>query len=311
MATPAQTSANSTGWSLKKLPTISVRTPSQSPRRVTSARRVFYHMAPPGAPFQPQAAASSVVAGRASSSGDSVPTSSGWAVRTCRSAFWRSCSSSSPQRTWPQPQGITPEMSIAISPKGRRKRACSSSGSAVALAGVGVGELEVRGHLLEVPHELCACCSLEHGQECAQGFDGEPRLVEVAALLGEPAVSERRDGVERLDEDVRHLERLQLLLELLQELVVGGRPALGHDGSHSSKRFPSTSLAQANRPYSISSTRSSTSTPAARSCASMASRSRTRKLTINCCPPGPKYAVSAGKGAQTVWSPSFEVNVVP
>src|SRR2546422_5738215 len=46
MATPAQISANSTGWSLKKLATISVRTPSQSPRRVTSARRVFYHMAP-------------------------------------------------------------------------------------------------------------------------------------------------------------------------------------------------------------------------------------------------------------------------
>src|SRR5439155_1239315 len=59
----------------------------------------FYHMAPPTAPFQPQAAASSVAAGRASSSGDSVPTSSGWAVRTCRSASWRSCSSSSPQRT--------------------------------------------------------------------------------------------------------------------------------------------------------------------------------------------------------------------
>src|SRR5439155_840848 len=141
--------------------------------------------------------------------------------------------------------------------------------------------------------------------------DLEPRLVEVAVLLGEPAVTERRDGVEGLDEDVRHLERLQLLLELLEQLVVGWRPALGHDGSHNSKRFPSTSLAQANRPYSISSSRSSTSTPAARSCASMASRLRTRKLTINCCPPGPKYAVSAGKGAQTVWSPSFEVNVVP
>src|SRR5207253_6362442 len=87
MATPAQTSANSTGCSLTKPPTISVRTPSQSPRRVTPARRVFYHMAPPGAPFQPQAAASSVVVGRASSSGDSVPTSSGWAVRTCRCAL--------------------------------------------------------------------------------------------------------------------------------------------------------------------------------------------------------------------------------
>src|SRR2546430_11368247 len=37
-----------------------------------------------------------------------------------------------------------------------------------------------------------------------------------------------------------------------------------------------------NRPYSIFSIRSSTWTQAARSCASMASRSRTRKLTISC-----------------------------
>src|SRR5690242_21933372 len=44
MATPAQTSANRTGWSLKKLPTISGPTPSQSRRRGVSARRVFYHM---------------------------------------------------------------------------------------------------------------------------------------------------------------------------------------------------------------------------------------------------------------------------
>src|SRR5439155_15618971 len=47
IATPAQTSANSTGWSLKKLPTISLRTPSQSPRRGASARAGFYHMARP------------------------------------------------------------------------------------------------------------------------------------------------------------------------------------------------------------------------------------------------------------------------
>src|SRR5437773_3402989 len=50
MATPAQTSANSTGWSLKKLPTNSVPTPSQSLRRVTSARAGFYHMGRPRAP---------------------------------------------------------------------------------------------------------------------------------------------------------------------------------------------------------------------------------------------------------------------
>src|SRR5438128_7367297 len=44
MATPAQTSANSTAWSLKKLPTISVPTPSQGQRRVSPARAGFYHM---------------------------------------------------------------------------------------------------------------------------------------------------------------------------------------------------------------------------------------------------------------------------
>src|SRR2546429_3047671 len=43
-ATPAQTSANSTACSLKKLPTISVPTPSEGQRRVSSARAGFYHM---------------------------------------------------------------------------------------------------------------------------------------------------------------------------------------------------------------------------------------------------------------------------
>src|SRR5207247_10148119 len=56
-------------------------------------------------------------------------------------------------------------------PTGRRRRACSSFLSALALGGVRVRELEVRSHLLEVPYELCACCPLEHRQECAQGFD--------------------------------------------------------------------------------------------------------------------------------------------
>src|SRR5206468_10810413 len=51
MATPAQTSANSTGWSLKKLAAISGPTPSQSRRRVTPARAGFYHMKRPGAPL--------------------------------------------------------------------------------------------------------------------------------------------------------------------------------------------------------------------------------------------------------------------
>ena len=45
-------SANSTGCSLKKLPTISVPTPSQSRRREVSARRLFYHMAALRAPLE-------------------------------------------------------------------------------------------------------------------------------------------------------------------------------------------------------------------------------------------------------------------
>src|SRR4051812_39354482 len=45
-------SANNTGWSLKKLPTISVPTPSQSRRRGVSARRLFYHMAALRAPLE-------------------------------------------------------------------------------------------------------------------------------------------------------------------------------------------------------------------------------------------------------------------
>src|SRR2546421_12596165 len=43
-AIAAQTSAKSTAWSLKKLPTISVPTPSQGQRRVSPARAGFYHM---------------------------------------------------------------------------------------------------------------------------------------------------------------------------------------------------------------------------------------------------------------------------
>src|SRR5438067_11623249 len=43
-AIAAQTSAKSTAWSLKKLATISVPTPSQGQRRVSPARAGFYHM---------------------------------------------------------------------------------------------------------------------------------------------------------------------------------------------------------------------------------------------------------------------------
>ena len=76
------------------------------------------------------------------------------------------------------------------------------SGSALALGGVRVRELEVRRHLLEVAHELLARGSVENGDERAQGLDGEAGLVEVAVLLGEPPVPERGDRVERLDEEV-------------------------------------------------------------------------------------------------------------
>src|SRR5262249_61217885 len=99
------------------------------------------------------------------------------------------------------------------------------------------------------------------------------------------------DGVQRLDEDVRDLEPLELVLDLLSELLVRetfGR-LVGHgDGCQSSKRLPSGSVAQPKRPYSCSAISGSTSTPAARSCASMGSRSRTRKLIISCCSARPK-----------------------
>ena len=74
-------------------------------------------------------------------------------------------------------------------------------------------------------------------------------------------------GLRRYDDWVDHAPRL------------GRDPAHDLDraaGCQSSKRFPSGSTAQPKRPNSCSSTLSSTSAPAARSWASMASRSRTR-----------------------------------
>ncbi len=59
-------------------------------------------------------------------------------------------------------------------------------------------------------------------------------------------------------------------------------------GSHNSNRVPSGSTAQPNRPYPDSSTASITSTPSARSWVSIASRSATRKLTMNACSRRPK-----------------------
>src|SRR5262245_41128592 len=155
--------------------------------------------------------------------------------------------------------------------------------------GIGVGQLQVGRDLLEVAENVLARSALEHRQQRTKRLDRQLGLLEVAVLLRELAVAERRERVKRLDEEIRDLELLQLLLEPLDELLVGRLLRLRHfGGSHSSNRCPSGSTAQAKRPYSCSSTWSSTSTPAPRSCASIASRSRTRKLTMSCCSGAPK-----------------------
>ena len=235
-------SANSTGWSLKKLPTISVLTPSESLRRVTPARRLFYHMTLLGAPLarlmQPLRR-----------------------VGRPRELERRQGSNELGMGDTNVLVGSLEELVLVLPPEGLTTTAAAHAGnidshlahrtadkgliflpSAPILGGVCVRELEVRRHLFEVPYELSACRSFEHGYEHAQGFDGEASLVEVTVLLGEPTVPQRRDRVERLDEEVRHLESLQLLFELLYQLVVRGWPGrLGQEGSHSSKRFPSRS----------------------------------------------------------------------
>src|SRR3954454_1437971 len=213
-ATAAQMSANSTAWSLKKLPTISVPTPSQGQRRVAPARAGFYHMQ----------------------------------LLRC----------------------------------------------------VGVGQLQIRGHLLEVAQEFVGHRPFQHRQQRPEPLDRQPCLVELAVVVGELPVAEGGKCVERLYEEVGDLELLQFLLELSQHLFVVWLGRLRHAGCQSSKRFPSGSTAQPKRPNSISCTFSSTSTPALRSCPSIASRSRTRKLTISCCSGRPKYSVSAAKGAHTI-----------
>src|SRR3954451_20076064 len=202
IAIAEQTSANSTAWSLKKLPTISVPTPSQGQRRVSPARAGFYHMQ----------------------------------LLRC----------------------------------------------------VGVGELQIRGHLLEIAQQFVGHGTLQYRQQRPKRLDRQPGLVEVAVVLGQFPVAQGGKRVERLHEQIGDLELLQLFLELAQELLVVRRRRLRHAGSQSSKRFPSGSTAHPKRPNSISCTFSSTSTPALRSCPSMASRSRTRKLTISCCSGRPK-----------------------
>jgi hypothetical protein len=72
-------------------------------------------------------------------------------------------------------------------------------------------------------------------------------------------------------------------------------------GCHSSTRLPSGSVTQPNRPTpSISWTSSATSAPPARSCASIASRSRTRKLSMVFWAGEPKYPVLDSNVANTV-----------
>src|SRR5215210_2333678 len=78
---------------------------------------------------------------------------------------------------------------------------------------VGVSELQVRRHLLEIPDDLLVDGgALEHREQGAQRFDRQPRLVEVSILLGQLPVAERRHRVQRLDDQVRHAKLLQLLL---------------------------------------------------------------------------------------------------
>src|SRR4051795_7381291 len=85
----------------------------------------------------------------------------------------------------------------------------------------------------------------------------------------------------------------------------GQRPG---GGSQSSNRVPSGSTAHPKRPYSDSSSASITSTPAERNWASIASRSATRKFTMNACSGRPKYSVSWSKTAQVVEPPGVHSN---
>src|SRR5439155_22225113 len=62
--------------------------------------------------------------------------------------------------------------------------------------------------------------ALDHREEGDQRVDGELRLAEVFRLAAEPVVAERRDGVERLQQQVRDLELRQLGLQLLYELLL-------------------------------------------------------------------------------------------
>ena len=86
--------------------------------------------------------------------------------------------------------------------------------------------------------------------------------------------------------------RIELTGKLLHAKVIEQRPrdvAPGQEGCHNSIRLPSGSVTQPNRPTpSMSCVSLATSAPLARSCASIASRSRTRKLSMVCWARDPK-----------------------
>ena len=85
----------------------------------------------------------------------------------------------------------------------------------------------------------------------------------------------------------RKVELRPLLASDGHQVVI--RPGAGQLGCQSSTRFPSGSVTQPNRPTpSMSAVSSATSAPLRRSCASIASRSRTRKLSIVCWVREPK-----------------------
>ncbi len=72
-------------------------------------------------------------------------------------------------------------------------------------------------------------------------------------------------------------------------VVLGGALLISQAGCHSSTRLPSGSVTQPNRPTpSMSCVCSATSAPASRNCPSIASRSRTRKLSMVCWARDPK-----------------------
>src|SRR5207244_8402111 len=75
-------------------------------------------------------------------------------------------------------------------------------------------------HLAEVARDLRGDGSFEHGEERLERLDRKPRLLEVAVRFTQAAVAERADRVERLDEEVAHLQLPQLVLEVAEQLLV-------------------------------------------------------------------------------------------